>query len=51
MYCIIRRLDGITVEKDSSSYLITNDRTILASITGNGPRFGKYFVNLEGFTD
>ena len=26
----------------------TNDRDILASITGNGPRIGKYFVNLSG---
>lgn len=28
--------------------LVTNDRSILASITGNGPRVGKYNVNLEG---
>ncbi len=28
--------------------LITNDRSVLASITGNGPRVGKYFINLEG---
>lgn len=28
--------------------LTTNDRNVLASITGNGPRVGKYFVNLEG---
>ena len=28
--------------------LITSERSILASITGNGPRVGKYFVNLEG---
>jgi nucleoside-triphosphatase len=27
---------------------ITNDRNVLASITGNGPRVRKYFVNLEG---
>ena len=25
--------------------LATNDRGILASVTGNGPRVGKYFVN------
>jgi nucleoside-triphosphatase len=28
--------------------LATNDRDILASITGNGPRVGKYYVNLSG---
>jgi nucleoside-triphosphatase len=31
--------------------LVTNDRSVLAcrnSITGNGPRVGKYIVNLEG---
>jgi nucleoside-triphosphatase len=28
--------------------LITNDANVLASITGNGPKVGKYFVNLEG---
>ena len=28
--------------------LITNDTIVLASITGNGPKVGKYFVNLEG---
>ena len=28
--------------------LATNDRDILASITGNGPRVGKYYVNLLG---
>lgn len=28
--------------------LATNDRDVLASVTGNGPRVGKYFVNLEG---
>jgi len=28
--------------------LITNDRSVLASITGNGPRVGKYIVNLDG---
>jgi nucleoside-triphosphatase len=28
--------------------LATNGRDILASITGNGPRVGKYFVNLSG---
>ena len=28
--------------------LTTNDRHILASITGNGPRVGKYFVNIAG---
>jgi nucleoside-triphosphatase len=27
--------------------LATNDRDILASITGNGPRVGKYYVNLS----
>lgn len=26
--------------------LTTSDRSVLASITGNGPRVGKYFVNL-----
>ena len=28
----------------------TNDREVLASLTGNGPRVGKYFVNLSGYT-
>ena len=28
--------------------LIKNDTNVLASITGNGPRVGKYFVNLAG---
>ena len=28
--------------------LTTNDRSVLASITGNGPKVGKYFVNLAG---
>ena len=28
--------------------LATNDRDILASVTGDGPRVGKYFVNLTG---
>lgn len=28
--------------------LNTNDKNILASITGNGPKVGKYFVNLAG---
>jgi nucleoside-triphosphatase len=28
--------------------LTTNDRNVLASITGNGPKVGKYFVNLAG---
>jgi len=28
--------------------LTTNDREILASVTENGPRVGKYFVNLSG---
>jgi nucleoside-triphosphatase len=28
--------------------LATNDRDLLASVTGNGPRVGKYFVNLSG---
>jgi nucleoside-triphosphatase len=28
--------------------LITNDTNVLASITGNGPRVGKYFVSLDG---
>ena len=28
--------------------LITNDTHVLASITGNGPKIGKYFVSLEG---
>ena len=28
--------------------LITNDRNVLASITGNGPKVGKYFVNVAG---
>ena len=26
----------------------TNDRNVLASITGNGPKVGKYFVNIAG---
>jgi nucleoside-triphosphatase len=28
--------------------LTTNDRNVLASITGNGPKVGKYFVNVPG---
>jgi nucleoside-triphosphatase len=28
--------------------LATNDRDLLASVIGNGPRVGKYFVNLSG---
>jgi nucleoside-triphosphatase len=28
--------------------LATGDKSVLASITGNGPRVGKYFVNLTG---
>jgi nucleoside-triphosphatase len=28
--------------------LATNDRDVLASVTGDGPRVGKYFVNLTG---
>jgi nucleoside-triphosphatase len=28
--------------------LTTNDRHVLASMTGNGPKVGKYFVNIEG---
>ena len=28
--------------------LTTNDRDVLASITGNGPKVGKYVVNLAG---
>ena len=28
--------------------LITNDTNVLASITGNGPKIGKYFVDLSG---
>ena len=28
--------------------LITNETNVLASITGNGPKVGKYFVNLAG---
>jgi nucleoside-triphosphatase len=28
--------------------LTTNDRSVLASITGIGPKVGKYFVNLAG---
>jgi nucleoside-triphosphatase len=28
--------------------LASNDRNVLASIAGNGPRVGKYFVNLAG---
>jgi nucleoside-triphosphatase len=28
--------------------LATNNKTALASITGNGPKVGKYFVNLAG---
>ena len=27
----------------------TNDRNVLASVTRNGPKVGKYFVNLSGF--
>lgn len=29
--------------------LASNDRNVLASIAGNGPRVGKYFVNLAGY--
>jgi nucleoside-triphosphatase len=28
--------------------LTSNDRRVLASITGNGPKVGKYFVNIAG---
>jgi nucleoside-triphosphatase len=28
--------------------LMTNDRSVLASIAGNGPKIGKYFINLAG---
>jgi len=28
--------------------LMTNDKSVLASIAGNGPKIGKYFVNLAG---
>ena len=28
--------------------LITNDTNVLASISGNGPKVGKYFVSFEG---
>jgi nucleoside-triphosphatase len=28
--------------------LITNDTNVLAALTGNGPKVGKYFVSLEG---
>jgi nucleoside-triphosphatase len=28
--------------------LTTNDRNVLASITGNGPKVGRYFVNVAG---
>ena len=28
--------------------LMTNDRSVLASIAGNGPKVGKYFINLAG---
>jgi nucleoside-triphosphatase len=28
--------------------LATNERDVLASVTGDGPRVGKYFVNLTG---
>jgi nucleoside-triphosphatase len=28
--------------------LITNDKRVLASINGNGPKIGKYFVDLAG---
>jgi nucleoside-triphosphatase len=28
--------------------LMTNDRNVLASIAGNGPKIGKYFINLGG---
>jgi nucleoside-triphosphatase len=28
--------------------LTTDDRSVLASIAGNGPKIGKYFVNLAG---
>jgi nucleoside-triphosphatase len=28
--------------------LTTNDRNVLAYITGNGPKVGKYFVNIAG---
>src|SRR6266704_6789619 len=28
--------------------LTTNDRSVLASITGKGPKVGKYFVNIAG---
>jgi nucleoside-triphosphatase len=28
--------------------LMTNDRSVLASIAGNGPKIGKYLINLAG---
>ena len=28
--------------------LITNDTNVLAYVTGNGPKVGKYFVSLDG---
>lgn len=28
--------------------LSTDDKSVLASVTGHGPKGGKYFVNLEG---
>ena len=28
--------------------LASNDRSVLASITGNGPKVGKYFINIAG---
>src|SRR5215475_14527054 len=28
--------------------LATDDRNVLASLTGNGPKVGKYFVNIAG---
>ncbi|MGC2570220.1 MAG: nucleoside-triphosphatase [Candidatus Nitrosopolaris sp.] len=28
--------------------LSTDDKSVLASLTGRGPKVGKYFVNLEG---
>ena len=42
------RFNNMRVGFEFRSILITNDTNFLASLTGNGPKIGKYFVSLEG---
>jgi nucleoside-triphosphatase len=41
------RINNITVGFEFID-LNTNDTGVLASITGNGPKVGKYFIDLSG---